>query len=81
MKKTVTISLADTTIEKVDTYAKNMGISRSSAIAVMCETMLTQQKALDGMEKLMQAVNTLKETQNAAQNQNLDVSRDCLLVE
>lgn len=66
MKKTVTISLADTTIEKVDEYAKNMGISRSSAIAVMCENMLNQQKSLDGMEKLMEAVNTLKESQNIA---------------
>lgn len=63
MKKIVTISLAETTLAKVDEYASDMGLSRSTAIGVMCENMINQKKSMDGMEKLMEAVNTLKETQ------------------
>ena len=63
MKKIVTMSMNETTIEKIDDYAKRMGLSRSSAVTFMCETMLNQQKTLDGMDKLMEAVNSLKEAQ------------------
>jgi len=63
MKKTVTMALPEPTLAKVDEYAKKMGLSRSSAVAFLCESMLNQQKSLDGMEKLMEAVNSLKEAQ------------------
>lgn len=63
MKKTITMSMNESTLTKIDEYAKNMGLSRSSAVTFMCETMLNQQKSMDGMEKLMEAVNTLKEAQ------------------
>lgn len=61
MKKNMTISLEESTIEKINTYAKEMGISKSNAIAVMCDNMMLQRKSIDDIGKLMDMVNAVKE--------------------
>jgi len=60
MKKNMTISLEESTIEKINTYAKEMGISKSNAIAVMCDNMIVQRKSIDDISKLMEMVNAAK---------------------
>lgn len=60
MKKNITISLEESTIEKIFNYAKEMGISKSNAVAVMCDNMLQQRKSIEDISKLMEMVNEVK---------------------
>ena len=44
------ITMANTVLEDVSNYAKTMGISKSSAISVLCQQALQAQKLIELMQ-------------------------------
>lgn len=56
MAKRITITLQDSTLEKVDSYASELGVSRGGAISVMVDTVLQQRSAPQNVEKLMEVI-------------------------
>ena len=47
----VSVCMTDDVLKKVDEYAKSVGISRSSAISVLCIEYLNQREAMDIINK------------------------------
>ncbi len=41
-------------LDRIDAYAEKMGITRSSAMNVLCASALDSQKAVDGISELME---------------------------
>lgn len=54
--KRVNMNLSEDLIEKIDSYAEIMGITRSAAISVLVSTQLQQQEALGTMKSLVEFV-------------------------
>lgn len=47
----VSVCMTDDVLKKVDEYAKSVGISRSSAISVLCVEYLKQREAMEIINK------------------------------
>lgn len=56
MSKRITITLQDSTLEKVDNYAAEIGVSRAGAISVMVDMVMQQRNAPQNVEKLMEVI-------------------------
>lgn len=57
----LSINLPIELIEKVDNYADNMAINRTSAVAVLLSMALDNQRAINTLEQLMVAYNKEQE--------------------
>lgn len=64
----VTVNLNSELVEKVDKYAEDMNINRTSAVAVLLSQAINEQKAISDMSellKLVQAEQSKKATKKA----------------
>lgn len=53
MKMRLQITMQDDLIKKIDNYASSLGISRSSAISVLCSQSLQMSSSIDTMNTLL----------------------------
>lgn len=54
--KRINLNMSDELIEKIDAYAKELGINRTSAISVLCATQLKQNETIDVIRKASEIV-------------------------
>lgn len=53
MTKKVTITIDDSVLEQIDTYADKVGLSRSSLIALSCSKYIDAEKKMPAMKELV----------------------------
>lgn len=57
----VTVNLSSELVEKIDRYAEEMGIKRTSAVSVLLTQALQGQQAMSDLEKIIEIYNQEKE--------------------
>lgn len=55
-KRRINITLEDSVIDKIDTYAKNMDISRSAAIAILSNQAIEYSNAINAIPQVLSAL-------------------------
>jgi len=61
MVKKISISMEESILTKVDDFARELGLNRSAAIAVMIDTVIQQRKSPDSIQQLLLAMEGMKE--------------------
>lgn len=59
-KRRINITLEDSVIEKIDTYAQNMDISRSAAIAILSNQAIEYSNAINAIPQVLSALEKQK---------------------
>lgn len=67
-KRRINITLEDNVIEKIDTYAKNMDISRSAAIAILSNQAIEYSNAINAIPQVLSALEKTNKWQNITQS-------------
>lgn len=49
----IQVNLTDEVLKEIDNYASSVGLSRSSAISVLCMEMLAQKKAMNTLQGML----------------------------
>lgn len=65
MVKKISISLEESILNKVDDFARELGLNRSAAIAVMIDSVTQQRKAPDSIQQLLVAMEGMKDLENS----------------
>ncbi len=56
MQKRVNLNLDDILLQRIDKYAKKLGVSRTAAVSVLCGEMLEQKEAMITLGKMVDIV-------------------------